>query len=147
MQSESVSPPFQRDEAGTGASSSTDPAPIAVNEDNEPDGSEEGQGPRAAAIPIGPTREEMDQHMLTHIPYRQWCQHCVSGKAKGHPHRSAAGHIREIPTVVMDYMYMKAQPGNREEEGMPILVTCDQVTATGVDRKHNGQSGTSEGSQ
>ena len=69
--------------------------------------------------------------MLTHIPYRQWCQHCVSGKAKGNPHRSAAGQIREIPTVVMDYMYLKEKPGNREEDGMPILATCDQVTATG----------------
>ena len=69
--------------------------------------------------------------MLTHIPYRQWCQHCVSGKAKGNPHCGAKGYLREMPTVVMDYMYMKERQREEEEGGMPILVTCDLVTARG----------------
>ena len=69
--------------------------------------------------------------MLTHIPYRQWCQHCVSGKAKGNPHHSAKGYVREVPTVVMDYMYMREDQREGEEKGMPILVACDLVTARG----------------
>ena len=69
--------------------------------------------------------------MLTHILDHQWCQHCVSGKAKGNPHHSARSYVRETPTVVMDYVYMKNNQKGGEEGGMPILVTCDLVTAKG----------------
>ena len=30
-----------------------------------------------------PTREEVEQHMVSHYPFRPWCRHCVRGKAKG----------------------------------------------------------------
>ena len=55
----------------------------------------------------------------------------MSGKAKGNPHHSAKGYVREVPTVVMDYMYMKEKQNEGEENGMPILVACDLVTARG----------------
>ena len=83
--------------------------------------------------------------MLTHIPYRQWCQHCVSGKAKGNPHNKAGDRIREVPAIALDCMWMKGEQGVGEETGMPILVGSDMVTATGGtghdDRGGRRQSG------
>ena len=131
---QSISPDNEEERRSPGARSSTDPAPAAEEEEeeeNEPAEFEEGRGPNAASIPVGPTKEEMDEHMLTHIPYRQWCQHCVSGKAKGNPHQKSRGYVREMPTIVLDYMYMRERQGEGEEGGMPILVAHDLVAARG----------------
>ena len=29
--------------------------------------------------------EEPAEHMLTHIPFRSWCRHCVRGRGKEEP--------------------------------------------------------------
>ena len=28
---------------------------------------------------VKPSKEEWENHMRTHIPYRKWCPHCVRG--------------------------------------------------------------------
>ena len=33
-----------------------------------------------------PSKEEMRQHRVTHIPYRSWCPICVAAKKKNPPH-------------------------------------------------------------
>ena len=30
---------------------------------------------------IQPTEQERDQHNLTHLPFRDWCEDCVNGKS------------------------------------------------------------------
>ena len=30
-----------------------------------------------------PCQEEVRQHYLTHMPYRNWCPHCARGRGKG----------------------------------------------------------------
>ncbi len=40
--------------------------------------------PKALPDPYQPTKEEVDQHNLTHLPYRSWCRHCVRGRGKSH---------------------------------------------------------------
>ena len=77
---ESVRPREERDSGD--ARGSDDPAPIAGDQTEE---DEEARGPIVARIPGEPTREEREEHMITHVPYGQWCQHCVSGKAKSQP--------------------------------------------------------------
>ena len=42
--------------------------------------SEEGEAPRALRDPGMPTDRERREHMLTHIPFRSWCEHCVRGR-------------------------------------------------------------------
>ena len=84
--------------------------------------------------------------MLTHIPYRQWCQHCVSGKAKGNPHHKVGDRVREVPTIAMDYMTMKEAQGIGDDSGMPILVGCDMVTAAGGTR-HIRKGGAGQGGE
>ena len=124
---ESVRPQDEKDSGG--ARGSEDPEPILGDEAQEE--GEEAQGPVMARIPGEPTQEEREEHMITHVPYRQWCQHCVSGKAKSPPHLSAAKCMREVPTLVLDYAYMRERQSEDEEQGMPILVGCDAVTARG----------------
>ena len=34
-----------------------------------------------------PTEKEVNEHNLTHLPFRTWCAHCIRGKAKNPPHK------------------------------------------------------------
>ena len=33
-----------------------------------------------------PKKDEVDEHYLTHLPFRSWCQHCVRGAGKAADH-------------------------------------------------------------
>jgi len=41
----------------------------------------EGQEARRLSRPPQPSKEEVLQHELTHLPFRSWCRHCVRGKS------------------------------------------------------------------
>ena len=41
---------------------------------------EEGRVPKTRVAPKGPTKREREEHDATHIPYRDWCDHCVRGR-------------------------------------------------------------------
>ena len=83
---------------------------IEVNE--SPDDSEEETGNQKDKVPKlrkphQPTREEWEEHMILHLPYRNWCPHCVNGRAKNEPHRRIEDRGEEsIPVIAIDYMYM-----------------------------------------
>ena len=62
-----------------------------ATEDEEDQEQEEANKAIAPKIPIRPTQDEVDAHMLTHLPLRSWCPHCVRGKSKGKAHRKRAG--------------------------------------------------------
>ena len=50
----------------------------------------------------------MLEHWITHLPFRNWCQHCVAGKCKSKPHMTA-GKIDDengTPIVAFDYAFM-----------------------------------------
>ena len=99
---------------------------------NEKESSEEAAVVKAVKKEHEPTEKEVEEHMITHLPYRSWCTHCVKGKAKGHPHRRTKeeGKIDEVPVVSMDYMFMGDQQSREEETGMPILVMKDRKSKT-----------------
>ena len=40
---------------------------------------EEGVRIRGKALVTGPSREECEEHMRTHMPFRSWCEFCVKG--------------------------------------------------------------------
>ena len=46
---------------------------------------EEGQRPRVRKSQPMPSKREVEEHMATHIPFRNWCAHCVRGKSKSDP--------------------------------------------------------------
>ena len=43
------------------------------------------RNPRKLLDPKLPTKKDVDEHNLTHLPYRNWCQYCVEGKGKMAP--------------------------------------------------------------
>lgn len=48
--------------------------------EEEEEEAEEGRIIKGQSRVVKPSKEEWDNHMRTHIPYRKWCPHCVRGK-------------------------------------------------------------------
>ena len=65
-----------------------------------------------------PTQAEIDFHMLTHLPYRNWCEHCVKGRAKEMPHQKCAD-VRDTVEFHMDFCFPGEEDGSG---GLTILV-------------------------
>ena len=74
--------------------------------------------------PLQPTKEEIEQHQTTHIPYAPWCKHCVAARAvrRQHPHKGGGAMIvpdvdcdtNEPMKVSLDYMYLHERTGKQE---------------------------------
>ena len=62
---------------------------VEVGEETEEfsEDGEEARVARARRAPRGPTQIEKELHELTHLPYRDWCGHCVRGRGEKTPHR------------------------------------------------------------
>ena len=97
--------------------SSADP----VMQDNE-----EAPVARARKPPPRPATEEVDKHELTHVVFRSWCKHCVSGGAREDQHRRIATHDGRTPKVMFDVMFFTSD----QEQGvqLPVLVVYDLST-------------------
>lgn len=64
-------------------------------------------GARRPAKVLGPqlpTKEEVEEHNLTRLPFRNLCQHCVHGAGRAADHRV---HLRDdgLPESYMDYCF------------------------------------------
>ena len=101
-----------------------------------------------------PTRQQVEEHLKTHVPYRSWSEHCVRGKSKSPGHfRKSADDDDLVPKMSVDYMWMtsrKDEKGTTAEDAdmenpetrrqdKPILVCRDSytkwITAIPVKRK------------
>ena len=56
---------------------------------------EEGIAAKGIKSPKKPTQAQIDEHELTHWPFRDWCVHCVKGKTQNNPHRKAKDKNKE----------------------------------------------------
>ena len=86
--------------------------PCEDQEENEQEEEEdEASKPKAIWKPVRPTVKEVEEHNLTHMPFRNWCIFCVKGKAKDDPHRRKVKQEEEqdIPIVSIDYMFMESR--------------------------------------
>ena len=94
---------------------------------------------KGKSIVTGPSKEEYDERMRTHVPFRNWCEFCVKGKAKADPRKRGIAEKsrieeRGIPTIGIDYTYPKSDTSKEDsssksekskeesERGMPIIV-------------------------
>ena len=67
-------------------------------------GAAEAQPARPGHVPVLPSGAEVEQHELTHLPFRNWCRHCVRAKSEESPHHEASpGGVSKFAT---DYMFM-----------------------------------------
>ena len=93
------------------------------NQEAKVDDDEEGVKPKFKSTEPRPSKKEVEEHMMTHIPYRSWCPHCVRGKARAKYHKGVKDE-KHVPVVSMDYMFMESQ--TTEDKGMPIMVVKDR---------------------
>ena len=55
-----------------------------------------------------PSAEEIRRYMISHVPYRSWCERCVRGKAKDSPQLHVKREEWEVePVFTLDYTYLK----------------------------------------
>ena len=62
--------------------------------------------------PKVPTKEERGDHEITHLPFRNWCRHCIRGRGKEAP----AFKSKEDPKVAeihVDFMFMGEESGGK----------------------------------
>ena len=107
--------------------------------------SEPARPVRAKKIPDTVTKAEYDNHMITHLPFRNWCEFCMAGKIREDSHRRRTpGDDKEVPRVSMDYCFLGRvldntkseettvaelkEPTEEAEGVMPVLVVTDERT-------------------
>ena len=108
---------------------------VSENSDNSSSSSSEEEDNneaipvKAAPKPARPSKAEMDEHMLSHLPFRSWCAHCVKGKSKSkrHPY-TAQSSDHEMPMVTIDYMFLNSEGSSSDESSMPTLVVKDVLS-------------------
>ena len=72
---------------------------------------EEGQAAKPLAQPRAPSRRMVEDHELTHIPYRSWCSHCRKARGAAMAHRKNEEEEAEekegaMTTWAMDYTFL-----------------------------------------
>ena len=103
--------------------------------------SEASRRPRAKRIPDTVSKAEFEEHTLTHLPMRSWCDHCMKGKVRedAHPTREPSGRASEVPRLSLDYCFLgralkteitsaeEVKVPQDEKDGLlPILVIVDE---------------------
>ena len=61
-----------------------------------------------------PSTKEIEEHMREHIPYRNWCHHCVAGRGISDRHNRES-EIGDIPVIGMDYFYLHENGEERKQ--------------------------------
>ena len=46
-----------------------------------------------------PSAAEVEEHNLTHLPFRDWCAFCIQGKAVSHAHKKRRSDEPEVPAI------------------------------------------------
>ena len=114
----------------------------------QPCGMDEGQVQRVFRAPGTPSKAEVEEHALTHCPYRSWCDHCVRGQAKDGHHTKVTGEYAEssVPRVVMDYCFFQEDSSKAEDDAstrltvMVVVETvCHSVWGYAVESKGAGE--------
>ena len=106
---------------------------MTMNEDDEEIETKKGKVMRD---PGSPTKKEIDEHKITHLPFLAWCAACITGSAKDRPHRKYEGVDMMVDTIVFDYGFLGT---NEVKQTLPIQimkhVQTKMICAHAVPRK------------
>ena len=93
-----------------GADESSREGALEIDTDDEVD---EGsvRGPKHVRDISVPAQEEVDKRNLTHLPFRNWCPHCMKGRGKEAPHRRAEGGKGVLPEISLDFCFPSKEDG------------------------------------
>ena len=55
-----------------------------------------------------PTQREREEHEATHVPFRDWCVHCMMGRGRTHHHIEKQKSVDQSrrPTIALDYFFI-----------------------------------------
>ena len=87
----------------------------------------ERQRVRPLPKPKTPTKEEREIHRLTHLPFADWCKHCVKCKGRNLLHRrlDELPDSDVMPVVSMDLGFIQRSDS---ETKLPFIVARDRKT-------------------
>ena len=103
---------------------------MAETETSGDDVAAERTGSSAMTSPIKPTRKMIEDHEVSHIPFRSWCTACVRGRAKSAGHRRIKDRDVEVSTFSVDYGFF-GSPGETPLQSvagkdLPVLIAYDR---------------------
>ena len=83
-----------------------------------------GRRPVTITDPNQPTKTEIEEHNVTHTPYKPWCRHCVRGKGRSDRHfKHKSDTESQVPTISFDYCFL----GQKGQDGTtPTIVGKDR---------------------
>ena len=87
--------------------------PCQVSTNMSPLESGEAELPQIRRPLTSPSDAEKRRHETSHLPFREWCEHCVRGRGRAMPHfsRQRRGAEESVLVVQLDYTYMKGVSG------------------------------------
>ena len=101
-----------------GLGHSGDPEEEEVIVVEEPDAPGES-GPPVVRAPRMPTQKEIDAHEVMHIPHEDWCEFCMSGRARNKPHRKKGRGPESPPEGHEEDSKVAGAPRGPETEEVP----------------------------
>ena len=98
------------------------------NMDCESDGGEDGERVRLFPKPRTPSKAEWERHVVSHMPFRDWCRHCVARRGLERRHQRHRGYDDQYPLVCIDYGYMSgdATPTKDRRTGMAFALPAER---------------------
>ena len=95
---------------------------VNSSDDDGGDAPEEGQSIKMKVVGKPPSQKELEERMITHIRFRNWCAHCVSGRGQSdHHERQVAIEDQEVLTISIDYAFL-GEGGGERDKLQPMLV-------------------------
>ena len=97
--------------------------------------SEEATISKSLASPSQPTEKMLEDHNVSHIPFRSWCVSCVRGRGKSCKHMAQGNHLDEaVPTISMDYGFFGRSGETRSDSladsECPVVILHDRQRKT-----------------
>eukprot|EP00971_Amphidinium_carterae_P151915 3010782-Amphidinium_carterae.3 len=73
-----------------------------------------------------PTKQEQEQHRITHMPYKSWCPICVKAKGQSVHHRR--GGLKERSLIHLDYAYTRSRIPSNKKWQVHTILACVETT-------------------
>ena len=92
--------------AGASATNPGQEITPSLLEDEMVETSDEVEPLKTAPSPTMPSAAEVEEHRISHIPFRSWCRECVIGRGLGEQRRRHQQRDHKIAIVGVDYFYI-----------------------------------------
>ena len=89
---------------------------------------------KSAPAPTRPSAAEVEEHRITHTPYRTWCDECRQGRGLGEQRGRHKGRQHDIPRIGVDYWYI-TPAGMMTRKDLPQPQTADGNAAVEEERR------------